>query len=161
MNELVQNLSSLSDEELILVYSKWIDELRIRKLIRTKNITGELGEYLAIHYYNKTQGLPKLQVTPTSTKCIDAISKNGERYSIKTITGKTTGVFYGVQENEEKLFEYLIIVVMNKDYTLNKILELTWDNFMKHKHWHSRMKAWNLTLSKKLIKDSKIIYSCY
>lgn len=115
---------------------------------------------MAIKYYNKKQGLPKLQATSTSTRNIDAISKKGERYSIKTITCKTTGVFYGVEDNKEKIFEYVIVVVMNKDYTINKILELTWDGFMKHKHWHSRMKAWNLTLTKKLINDSRIIYSC-
>ena len=149
-----------SDEDLILFYSKWINELKKRNLIRTKNIVGEIGEYLAIKYYNKTPGLPKLQATQPSTRSIDAISIKGERYTIKTITGKTTGVFYGVDENQEKLFEYVIIVVMNEDYTINKILELTWDNFMKHKHWHSRMTAWNLTLTKELIRDSKVIYSC-
>lgn len=160
MEESIYDFSILSDEELILFYSKWIKELKKRNLIRTKNIVGELGEYLAIKYYNKTPGLPKLQATPTSTRSIDAISIKGERYSIKTITGKTTGVFYGVEDNKEKLFEYVIIVVMNEDYTINKILELTWDNFMNHKHWHSRMTAWNLTLTKELIHDSKIIYSC-
>lgn len=160
MKESMYDFSIFSDEELILFYSKWISELKRRNLIRTKNIVGELGEYLAIKYYNKTSGLPKLQATPTSTKSIDAISINGERYSIKTITGKTTGVFYGVKENGEKLFEYVIIVVMNEDYTINRILELTWDKFMKHKHWHSRMAAWNLTLTRDLLQDSKIIYSC-
>lgn len=160
MEESIYDFSDLSDEALILFYSKWIKELKKRNLIRTKNIVGEIGEYLAIKYYNKTLGLPKLQATPTSTRNVDAISVKGERYSIKTITGKTTGAFYGVGDNEEKLFEYVIIVVMNDDYTISKILELTWNNFMKHKHWHSRMAAWNLTLSKKLICDSKIIYSC-
>lgn len=159
MKEEVKNLSNLSDEELILFYSKWLDELKKRELIRTKNILGDLGEYLAVQYYNKNARLPNLQLTPPSTQSIDAISNNGDRYAIKTITGKTTGVFYGVQENE-RLFEYAIVVVMNKDYTLNKIIELTWENFLKHKHWHSRMEAWNLTLSKKLIDDSKMIYSC-
>lgn len=160
MLDSICDFSDASDEELILFYSKWINELKKRNLIRTKNIVGEIGEYLAIKYYNKTPGLPKLQATPPSTRSIDAISIKGERYTIKTVTGKTTGVFYGVDENKEKLFEYVVIVVMNEDYTINKILELTWEQFMKHKHWHSRMTAWNLTLTKKLLNDSKIIYSC-
>lgn len=160
MLDSICDFSDVSDEELILFYSKWINELKKRNLIRTKNIVGEIGEYLAIKYYNKTPGLPKLQATPPSTRSIDAISVKGERYTIKTVTGKTTSVFYGVDENKEKLFEYVVIVVMNEDYTINKILELTWEQFMKHKHWHSRMTAWNLTLTKKLLNDSKIIYSC-
>lgn len=158
MKELNIDFSKYTDEELIWVYSNWIKELRSRGLIRTKNIVGELGEYLAIDYYNKTSRLPKLQATPTSTKSIDAISIKGERYTIKTITGKTTGVFYGIND-KEKVFEYVIIVMMNEDYILNKILELTWEQFIKYKHWHTRMNAWNLTVTKELINEANIIYS--
>lgn len=38
------------------------------------------------------------------------------------------------------------------------IIEISWENFLKYKHWHSRMNAWNLSITKKLIKDSKIIF---
>jgi len=157
--ENICNFEEVSDEELISFYSEWIEELLKRRIIRTKNIVGEIGEYLAIRYYNKTHNLPKLQATQTSTKSIDATSNKGERYSIKTVTGKTTSVFYGITDNSEKLFEYVIIVIMDKDYTVNKIIEITWDTFWKHKHWHSRMTAWNLNITKKLLNDSKIIYS--
>ena len=46
-------LNKLSNEELISIYAKWIEELKHRKIIRTNNIVGEIGEYLAIDYYNK------------------------------------------------------------------------------------------------------------
>ena len=154
------NFSKCSDQELINFYFYWIQELKKRNIIRTKNIVGELGEFLAIKYYNETPGMPKLQAAPTSTKSIDAISIKGERYSIKTVTGKTTGVFYGLNEkNHEKLFEYVIIVIMNDDYSINKILEITWNTFLKYKRWHSRMNAWNLSITKKLVKESKVIFS--
>ena len=93
--------------------------------IRTNNITGERGEQLAISYYNKTLGLPKLQAAPKGTQNIDAISKKGERYTIKTLMlpNKTTGVFYGMGTPDkpitEKVFEYLIIVVINEYYELD------------------------------------------
>lgn len=87
------NLSEIEDTKLIHLYGELIAEMKKRKIIRTKNIVGEIGEYLAINYYNKTTGLPKLQESPISTKSIDAISNKGQRYTIKTITGKTTGVF--------------------------------------------------------------------
>ena len=149
-----------SDQDLINFYFYWIQELKRRNIIRTKNIVGELGESLAIKYYNETPGLPKLQAAPTSTKSIDAISNKGERYSIKTVTGNTTGVFYGISEkNPEKVFEYVVIVIMNTDYSINKILEISWDTFLKYKRWHSRMQAWNLTITKKLFNESKIVYS--
>ena len=78
-------LNKLSNEELISIYEKWIEELKNRKITRTNNIVGEIGEYLAIDYYNKTVGLPKLVSAPISTKSIDAISNRGERYTIKTV----------------------------------------------------------------------------
>lgn len=158
------NFSRLSDIQLIGIYGKWIKELKKREIIRTNNIVGEIGEHLGIKHYNETKGLPKLQAAPTSTKSVDAISNKGDRYTIKTITNRTTSVFYGINspdsiEKQEKLFEYVMIIILNKNYCIDKILELTWDLFLKHKHWHSRMEAWNLIVSEKLINDSKIIYS--
>ena len=150
------DFSYISNEELLEFYSKWIKELKARKIIRTNNIVGELGDY------NKTPGLPKLQATPISTKSIDAVSNKGERYSIKSVTGKTTGVFYGIDKegNTEKLFEYVIIVILNKDYLIDSIIEITWETFLRYKHWHSRMNAYNLSITNKLIRDSKIIFTC-
>lgn len=158
------NLEKIKNSELIQLYSRSIKELKNRGIIRTKNITGELGEYIAVDFYNKTSNLPNLQFAPPSTENIDAISRKGERYSIKTITNKgSTGVFYGLPsiESDEvptQKFEYVIIVKLNDDFELENILELTWNQFLENKKWHSRMNAWNLSYSKKLITESKIIY---
>lgn len=152
------NLKYLSNEELISIYAKWIEELKNRKIIRTNNIIGDIGEYLAIDYYDKTVGLPKLVSAPISTKSIDAISNKGERYTIKTVTTSTTGVFYGVDTIDNKLFEKLIIVELDKNYIMKRIIEIDWDTFFKHKHWHSRMQAFNLNITKDLINDSKIVF---
>jgi hypothetical protein len=155
----------LSDREVITCYSLAIQELRNRNIIRTKNITGELGEYIAVDFYRQTPTLPNLQFAPTSTENIDAISTKGERYSIKTITNNgATGVFYGLPplgSNEESMqkFEYVIIVKLTDDFELERILELSWEEFVMNKKWHSRMKAWNLSYSKKLINSVRTIYS--
>lgn len=157
------DLSKLEQYDLIVLYGQVIDELKRRNIIRSKNVVGDIGEYLAIDYYSKTPGLPKLQSVPLSTANIDAISIKGERYSIKCTTSNTTGVFYGLnppssQEPQPQLFEYVIIVLLNDSYQLEKILELSWDSFLKHKKWQSRMKAWHLTISQKLLADATIIY---
>lgn len=55
------SLKKLDDLELTLLYSSLLKELKHRGIIRTNNVVGELGEYLAINFYNKTKGLPKLQ----------------------------------------------------------------------------------------------------
>lgn len=155
--------STLDDLELIDVYGKWLKELKKRKIIRTNNVIGEIGEYLAIEYYSMIPGLPRLQAAPPSTQNIDAISINGDRYSIKATTGTVTGVFYGLHDPESQSedvqkFEYVIVVLFNKDFTLKAIYELDWKCFIKHKKWHSRMRAWNLSINKFLIQDAKPIF---
>lgn len=158
------DLSKLSNADIVSLYSQSIKELKLREIIRTKNITGELGEYIALEYYNNNTTLPNLQFAPPSTENIDAISRKGERYSIKTITNKgSTGVFYGLPPQGSikiptQKFEYAVIVKLTDDFELERILELTWDEFMENKKWHSRMQAWNLSYSNKLISFSKNIY---
>ncbi|MFP6583669.1 MAG: hypothetical protein VCD00_14105 [Candidatus Hydrogenedentota bacterium] len=155
--------SNLSNSEMIKLYGDVVKELRTRKIIRTKNVVGDLGERLAIDYYSNTKGLVKLQDAPTGTQNIDAISSKGDRYSIKALTGNTTGVFYGLPPKDsyddiDQKFEFLIIVKFDENYELEKIIELTWKQFLEFKRWHSRMKAWNITLNKKLIGESVIVF---
>lgn len=158
------NLKELDDEDLWLGYGDIQQELKNRNLVRTNNIVGERGEFLAIETYNSISGLPNLQAAPEGTQNVDALSRRGERYSIKTISepGTTTGVFYGISEKDEseipnKKFEYVIIVQIFKDYRPKRILELTWGQFLKFKKWHSTMRAWNLSVTKLLLNEAKII----
>lgn len=149
--------------ELIEIYGELLSKMREDKLIRSKNVTGDLGEYIVVDYYTKTKGLPKLQFAPPSTKNIDAISVNGERYSIKCITTNTTGAFYGIEKDTDinaikPLFEYVVIIKLNEKYQPEFILELDWEAFFKHKHWHSRIGAYNLLVTNSLIEDGKMIY---
>lgn len=156
-------LESLNDFEVVELYGHWLNELKNRNMIRTNNVVGELGEYLAIKCYNENPSLPVLQAAPIGTQNIDAISRQGERYSIKSTTSGTTGVFYGLnnpdsKELDKQKFEYVILVKFDKDFSLNAIYELDWDLFLKHKRWHKTMQAWNLSLNKELISDCKVIY---
>ena len=157
------DIHNISDEKLISLYSDIIKELKDREIIRTKNVLGDLAEFLAIKYYCDTPGLPNLQAAPVGTQNIDAISRAGERYSIKATSGSVTSIFTGLQpkgssELDRPKFEYVIICKFDDDFKLKAIYELDWDTFLKHKKWHVTMKAWNLSLSKGLIADSKTIY---
>lgn len=158
------NLADLSNEKLVELYSSAIKELKKRNIIRTKNVTGDLAEYLAIQHYCKTPGLPNLQAAPIGTQNIDAISRAGDRYSIKAASGKVTGTFHGLQpkgsaELDKPKFEYVIICKFDDEYHLEAIYELTWESFVKHKRWHSTMKAWNIPLTKEVLIDAKLIYA--
>lgn len=159
------SLLELKDEELWGLFADSIVELKTRKLIRTRNIVGERGEFIAINTYNSTTGLPKLQVAPEGTQNIDAISRNGERYSIKTITapGKTTGTFHGCGDNldshpPEQKFEYVVIVEIYPSYKTKRIVELNWEQFLRYRRWHSTMRAWNLSLTSRLLGDARTIF---
>lgn len=157
------DFSKYSGMELIRIYGELLSKMREDELIRSKNVTGDLGEYIVIDYYTKTKGLPKLQFAPPSTKNIDAISVNGERYSIKCTTTNTTGAFYGINKDADiasikPLFEYVVVIKLDKNYQPEFILELNWEAFFKHKHWHSRIGAYNLVITNSLIVDGKMVY---
>ena len=97
------------------------------------------------------------------TKNIDAISRNGERYSIKSTHSSTTGTFFGLEPKgadikDKQLFEYLVVCVFDDDCEVFAIYEISWEVFIKYKHWHSRMNAWNLILNKEVKQNSKILY---
>lgn len=159
----MMDFDKFNDDKLVQLYGDLLKELKRRGIIRSKNIVGDLGEHIAIRRYNSTSGLPKLQAAPPGTQNVDALSRNGDRYSIKSITGNVTGVFYGLptkgsDEIPEKKFEFVIVVIFNDDYTVKRIVELTWMQFLKHKRWHSRMGAWNLPINKEVLKEGKTIY---
>lgn len=161
---MVCNLKEMETSDIINLYSETIKELKKREVIRTKNVTGELGEYLAIKYYNDTPGLPNLEPAPIGTKVIDAISREGKRYSIKSTSSKTTGVFYGLEPkdssvDDERIFEYVIICRFGDDFRLEEILEMDWNTFLETKKWHTTMKAWNLNLTQEVCQKCDVIYS--
>ena len=149
------DLKNLDDEQLINLYPELLKELKSRNIIRTNNLVGELGEYIAFNHYKKDPSLPILQLNLKSTKNIDAVSVKGERYAIKSLSGSGTGVFASLPlEDDGKVhFEYLVLVIFNKDYTLKEIFELTWKDFLKFRRIKTPENKWNLPMTK-VLKDS-------
>lgn len=162
-NSGLMELSNYSIIELISLYGETIKELRNRGVLRTKNVVGELGYYYVIDCYSKAANLPTLNALPVGTKNVNAISTNGQRYCIKSMSGIVSGAFFGLPEKNSTskdpvLFEYLVLCKLSDNYELEGIYELTWEQFSQHKKWNSRMKAWNITLTQAVISVSKIIY---
>jgi hypothetical protein len=152
------DLSKLSNNELVATYPQLLTELKSRGIIRTNNLIGELGEFLALGAYNSNASLPKLQLQIASTKNIDATSSKGERYAIKSISGSVTGVFSSLQvDNDERMFEYLVIVRFLKDYSLEGIYELTWEQFVTHRRLKQPEGRWNVPITRELLNSAKRI----
>lgn len=144
-------------------YFNILQEMKENNIIRTHNLVGDWGELLAIKHYNENPAFPNLEIARVGVKHIDAINKNYERYSIKTTTTKTTGVFTGLNEPysdmpEEQKFEYVIIVILNKDMSLREMYELDWQTFLSIKRWNRNKKAWFLSVTKELKSKAKRIY---
>jgi hypothetical protein len=121
---------------------------------------GAIGEQLAIDYFQRTPGLPKLQIAQRGTKNVDANSRNGERYSIKTICeGKKTGTIYPDPAAPDKqLFEHILIVQLASDWTLLRIHQLSWADFVEVRLWDSRMNAWYVGYSTSTLRLARRIF---
>lgn len=164
MEELLEKVNALEGEDLWLLSAKIRQLLKEKKYIRTRNATGERGESLVFKIYNETKGLAKLQPAPENTKNVDALSREGKLYAIKTISGKTvnTGVFGGLMvkkgEEPERAFDFLVIVILDTNLQADLIVEMTWEQFLKHKRWYTGMLGYNVTVGKKLFADAKVIF---
>tara|TARA_X000000950_G_C13468128_1_gene478685 strand:- start:58 stop:543 length:486 start_codon:yes stop_codon:yes gene_type:complete len=147
MNYRKDQLSNLSDEELISLRISIHKEMRSRGI---KFSVGELGEKIAIDFFNETSGLSNLMAAPTGAKNVDALSRDGDRYSIKTIQkAKKTGTIYPDRDNPDKqLFEYLLLVQLNHSFEPKRITRFSWANFLEIRAWDKRMNAWYIPVSK-------------
>jgi hypothetical protein len=117
---------------------------------------GEIGEAAAIRYFNSTPRLPNLIAAPHGAKNVDALSRMGDRYSIKTIQkAKKTGTIYpDEQDRDKQLFEYLLIVKLASDYTLEALYQFSWQQFLIIRAWDKRMNAWYVPVSEKRLEQS-------
>jgi hypothetical protein len=157
------NYSGCSDDEVIAAYGTLLEEMQKRKIIKGKNVVGDLGERIALNHYNKTTGLTTLGKAPDGTKDFDAVGKNGKRYSIKATSGQVTGSFFGLpaptsQEVIHPKFDFVIIVKFDHVYRVQTIAEITWEQFSAFKKWLPRQNAYNLNVSGKLLAMAKILF---
>ncbi|MBV9656734.1 MAG: hypothetical protein JO295_01365 [Verrucomicrobia bacterium] len=151
-------LEELPDEELLLLRASVRAEMRKRGLADS---VGAVGEQLAIEHFRKTPGLPKLQPSLRGTKNVDAISRSGERFSIKTVCeGSKTGTIYPESDDPEKqLVEHILIVRLADDWSLKSIHQLSWAAFLKVRAWDKRMNAWYVPISGRTLAACKLIFS--
>lgn len=144
------DLSAMADADLIRLRAALDVEMKRRNLAVS---VGQIAEQLAIGFFNGTAGRPNLQLAPTGTTNVDALSRRGERYSIKgVLNAKKTGTIYPDSADREKqLFEYLLVVKVDREWSLEAIYEFDWKTFCECRSWDSRMNAWYIGLSGKTL----------
>jgi len=157
-DELKKLLDDAEDEELWNYYGIVESELKKRGRL-SGNITGDRGEALALKFYNSTPHEPKLQLAPPGTKYIDAISREGKRYAIKSVKINTTstGTFQADDFTEQR-FDFLILVRLDEHYNPVEILEMPWKKVNKMKQYHKTMKAYKMPVTKKSISEFRRVY---
>lgn len=150
-------VKGLSNDELIMLRANVETELTERGISFS---VGAIGENLTISFFNSTAGLPNLLQAPTGAKNVDALSRDGDRYSIKTfMKAKKTGTIYPDDKDPDKqLFEYLVVARLNENYQLDMIYRFSWNEFVKVKAWDKRMNAWYVPLSQKNLKMAEVIF---
>jgi hypothetical protein len=146
---------NLSDLELLRLRAMVAAELKRRGLACN---VGQVAESLAIAFYNGTAGRPNLVPAPTGTQNVDALSRRGDRYSIKGILdARKTGTIYPDRDDPDKqLFEYLLVVRIDHDWQLLALYEFDWKTFCEVRSWDRRMNAWYVGLAaQKLARATK------
>lgn len=158
------DLGRYDDDGLIELYCDVLNELKERRIIRSKNVIGDLGERMALKYYHESKDFPNLKMYDTNMQHVDAYSTKGNKsYSIKATTTGTTGVVRSVGTPEdptepEKLFDYMIIVKFDDNFRTEAVYEIDWKTFLEERHWHSTMKAWNIVLTQRVKDRAKLVY---
>lgn len=144
------SLSDMSGRDLLKLRSAIDAELRGRGL---PSEPGEIGEQIAIGFFTANPKLPILAAAPRGTKNVDAISRDGERYSIKTLMrAKKTGTVYPAPDGDTRpLFEYMLIVLLDDSYELAGMFRLSWESFLKVRSWDKRMNAWYVARSSRVL----------
>jgi hypothetical protein len=148
------DLAAASDVDLIGLRAALHREMRRRGLALT---VGQVAEKLAIAHFNGTPGLPNLSEAPVGAAYVDALSRRGERYSIKgVLDARKTGTVYPDPANKDRqLFEYLLVVQLTEDWTLKAIWEFDWATFVECRSWDSRMSAWYVGLAAKTLAKAR------
>ncbi len=151
------DFKTISDDEIISLRTQIEKEFKKRKI---KFTVGEIGETVSIRFFNTTPGLDNLQRSPTGTKNVDALSRRGERYSIKTIKdgGKSGTIYPDADDKDKQLFEYILLVLLDDDFELKALYKFSWKQFLEIRQWDKTMKAWYIPKSQRALKQGECIH---
>lgn len=150
-------VATLSDEQLRLLHIA-VDREAVRRGLPLG--VGDLGEQLVLDLFRVRPDLPVLVPAARGTKNVDALSRDGERYSIKTLlrARKTGTVYPDPIDASRQLFEFLVIVLLSDDLELAQVFRLSWDQFCEARSWDARMNAWYVVRSARGLTQECQIY---
>ena len=133
----------LTIPELLRCFANILDELKERKVVRTRNNpVADYAEWLV------TQQLG-LSLERSSKRGYDAIDQNGKRYQIKsrrldpTNESRLLSVIRNLDTNE---FDYLVGVLFNRDFTVKEAYKIPHSVIREHARFCEHVNGYLLHL---------------
>src|ERR1039457_5618060 len=74
---------AITNPQLIRLFAEIMGAMRQRKIIRTRNVVGDLAESYAIEHYKSLPRSRRLALLKTNSPDVDAVDGRRRRYSIK------------------------------------------------------------------------------
>ncbi len=143
MNE----LRDMSELELLRTSAEPIAELRRRGVVKTRN--NPIADYTEWLVCNRL----KLQVQRNSKAGIDAVDPQDVRYQIKGRQSAAQSVQFGIIRDLDNLFDYLIAVAFNEDYSVRFATKVLYRAVLKVARPNSYQNGHILTLTEKMLKE--------
>jgi hypothetical protein len=103
-------------KECLAHFANLSDLLFEKGIIETDSFTGEIGEYYACKLLHLTK-------TQRVTRAVDGIDSHGNKYQVKSKI-VTNGFTYNLKKLESDLFDFLVIVFFDDNYTPLRILKI-------------------------------------
>jgi hypothetical protein len=148
------DLKNSENRDLLQLYSKLMEELRERKLIRSSNNpVSDYAEKIVCERFS-------LSIQGKSSKGFDAIDKSsGMKYQIKArrVTSHNKSRQLGVIRNlDQKLFDYLIAVIFDESFKPIEIWRIPQQAIPKYARYSQHQNGYILILAGKVLKDEKV-----
>ena len=61
-------------------------------------------------------------------------------------------------DKDRRLFEFILVVLINEEFSLERIIELDWEQFCTVRSWDVRMNAWYIARSHRALSIGRQIY---
>ncbi len=146
-------LETLTTPQLLEYYSRILEELRQRKIIRTSNSPiGDYAEWLIANQLGLTLAI-------NSTSGYDAKDSSGLKFQIKcrrlTLHNKSRQLS-AIRNLKNKDFDYLIAVLFNDQIQVLQVLKIPHEIIEKYARYSQHVNAHILTLRDSIISDPMV-----
>ncbi len=147
------DLSHLNEKELLKLHAAIINELKRRKVVRTKNNpVGDYTEWLVSKALN-------LKLANNSAAGYDGIDENGIKYQIKgrRITPENKSrQLSAIRKLNEKDFDYLVGVVFDENYSVIDAVVVPHDVVVEYSTYREHVNAHILHLRGAILEDPRV-----